>query len=477
MFEDNAPVDPAVVFPTLTAAITAVTRERPVRGGSAIEAGMRAQAALTLARQVQSWALGFVACLDDQGMAPALGSPSTGAWLAAQAHLDGPTARALVLAARVADRLPALGAMLASGEIGVEHVQAVAFGALRVPPELLTAADTTFAELAASARPSELRQAGKHLAACYDTEAVDRDANHVRDSRYLTLGTTFRGAVHLEGLLTAEGGAILQAVLESNMAKNGPEDDRTLTQRRADALVTSMELAQRSGDLPDCGGDRPRITFLVGEGRSLIREFTDNLRDSLHDVTGAITSIGAGQRFAATTITNPPDAGATAAGATAAGATFAGMTLESFAFGNGKANLLGSTAMLANETIARICCDADLNIAAIDPAGEILNYGRTRRFPSPGQRRALVIRDRGCVFPGCDRPPSWCQAHHLHFWGKLGHTNLVNLALVCSFHHHTVHEDQWTLQRQPPDSDHPEGGWTATAPNGYQLTQHRRPAA
>jgi len=69
-----------------------------------------------------------------------------------------------------------------------------------------------------------------------------------------------------------------------------------------------------------------------------------------------------------------------------------------------------------------------------------LNLGRATRVIQPAQRHALAVRDRGCVFPACDRPLSWCDAHHLWHWIDGGPTNLNNLALLCRAHHRIVHE-------------------------------------
>jgi HNH endonuclease len=78
---------------------------------------------------------------------------------------------------------------------------------------------------------------------------------------------------------------------------------------------------------------------------------------------------------------------------------------------------------------------------------------------SPAQRRALTHRDGGCVFPGCDRPEAWCDAHHLVHWTRGGPTDLDNLALLCRRHHVTVHEGGWRIAR-----DAATGRWNANAP-------------
>jgi hypothetical protein len=85
-------------------------------------------------------------------------------------------------------------------------------------------------------------------------------------------------------------------------------------------------------------------------------------------------------------------------------------------------------------------CDAACTTMTLDAKGAPLDVGRTRRTIPPAMRRALVVRDRGCRFPGCDRPPEWCEAHHLWHWVDGGDTKPENIALLCEFHHRCAHE-------------------------------------
>jgi HNH endonuclease len=82
-----------------------------------------------------------------------------------------------------------------------------------------------------------------------------------------------------------------------------------------------------------------------------------------------------------------------------------------------------------------------------------LEVGRATRVVSPAQRTALAVRDGGCRYPGCDRPPAWCDAHHLRHWLHGGATDLANLVLLCRAHHRAVHEGGQRLhpphRRQP----------------------------
>ena len=57
-----------------------------------------------------------------------------------------------------------------------------------------------------------------------------------------------------------------------------------------------------------------------------------------------------------------------------------------------------------------------------------------------------MVRDGGCAFPGCLHT-RFLHAHHIKHWLHGGETRLDNLVLLCSFHHHLVHEGGWTISR------------------------------
>jgi hypothetical protein len=78
-------------------------------------------------------------------------------------------------------------------------------------------------------------------------------------------------------------------------------------------------------------------------------------------------------------------------------------------------------------------------------AGGILAFGRTRRLASKGQRLALVARDGGCCFPGCERPAAWTEVHHIHEWIDGGHTDIDNMCLLCRFHHREFAKRGWEV--------------------------------
>ena len=71
-------------------------------------------------------------------------------------------------------------------------------------------------------------------------------------------------------------------------------------------------------------------------------------------------------------------------------------------------------------------------------------YGSTQRIFTEGQRLASIARDQGCSFPGCDAPPTWCQAHHIQDYALGGPTSIDNGTLLCGIHHREHQKMGWT---------------------------------
>lgn len=116
------------------------------------------------------------------------------------------------------------------------------------------------------------------------------------------------------------------------------------------------------------------------------------------------------------------------------------------------AGLLGDdTTMttLSPGQVRRLACQADLVPAVLGTDSEVLDLGRTARLFSPAQRKALAVRDRHCQAHGCTIPAAWCEAHHLHPWSSGGRTDLADGVLLCSYHHHRIHDPGYHHQRAP----------------------------
>ncbi|HLQ60825.1 MAG TPA: DUF222 domain-containing protein, partial [Candidatus Acidoferrales bacterium] len=101
------------------------------------------------------------------------------------------------------------------------------------------------------------------------------------------------------------------------------------------------------------------------------------------------------------------------------------------------------------EMARRLACDCSLSRVVLGADSEPLDVGRLTRIIPPPMKRALDVRDGGCKFHGCDRPPPWCDGHHLVHWLEGGKTSLDNLVLLCRRHHRLVHEEGWRLAWGP----------------------------
>jgi hypothetical protein len=93
----------------------------------------------------------------------------------------------------------------------------------------------------------------------------------------------------------------------------------------------------------------------------------------------------------------------------------------------------------------------------------ILDYGTTTRTVPANLFNALAIRDGHCRFPGCDRPPQWCEAHHVRWVLDGGPTSLDNLTLQCTRHHHLLHSPGWHAKLLP------DATFIVTTPDGRTL--------
>jgi hypothetical protein len=114
----------------------------------------------------------------------------------------------------------------------------------------------------------------------------------------------------------------------------------------------------------------------------------------------------------------------------------------------GTARIAGVDEPLTASTARRLAADAELIPVVLGAESEVLDLGRGSRLFTEAQRRAMVARDGGCIWPGCPTPPAWCEAAHLAPWLPHGDTDLHNGALMCSGHHHRFDHDGWALRRR-----------------------------
>jgi hypothetical protein len=219
------------------------------------------------------------------------------------------------------------------------------------------------------------------------------------------------GCLALEGWLDAEHGTQVRALIEQLASRrpattDGEADTRTVPQRQADALIELCGRARTADDFPTTGGEPPHVTITID---------WEALRTGLGTAT-----LDYGQHISA------------------AGAR-------------------------------RMACDCKVIPVVLGGDSEPLDVGRAQRTVPMGIRRAVMARDGGCSFPGCDRPPGLCEAHHVRHWIDGGVTAAHNCCLLCAAHHQQVHRQNWDItirgghvEFRPPAIIGPDQHWIST---------------
>jgi hypothetical protein len=122
----------------------------------------------------------------------------------------------------------------------------------------------------------------------------------------------------------------------------------------------------------------------------------------------------------------------------------------------------------------RLACDANVHRVITRGDSSVLDYGRATRTVSAALFMVLCLRDKGCRFPGCDRPAHLTDAHHIRHWIDHGETNEHNLVLLCRHHHTVIHRDGWEIVLEPDATvvvTYPDGRRrTSPPPNPTALT-------
>ncbi|HET6711054.1 HNH endonuclease signature motif containing protein [Amycolatopsis sp.] len=282
---------------------------------------------------------------------------------------------------------PATGVAARAGRLSNPMIDVISNVLTQVPPEHCVSAEANLLAFAEEAGHKQVAALGARILAhlAPDGPAPD-DTEPVAPTREVFLRRKRTGVWELSGRFDDETGtrahALLDALAERRTGDEGP-DFRTLPQRYGDAFSDAVDLALNSPDLPMQAGERAHVMVAVS---------FDDLKS-----------------------------------------------------GVGKATLGDTGTMTAAE--ARVhACDAMIIPAVLGARSEPLILGRLRRLISAGLRRALFLRDRGCAFPGCHRPPRHCQGHHIRHWADGGPTDLHNLVLMCAHHHRLLHRSGWEVR-------------------------------
>jgi hypothetical protein len=320
------------------------------------------------------------------------GAVSAVSWLAHAAPVGRPAAARLVRAARLARDHEATGTALAEGDVSVAHVDELA-RVVRDREEVFVEHERALLDSARALAPKAFAVVARRWAELADDRLATRDAYEKFSRRHLHVSTTFGGMVAIDGLLDPEGGARVLAKLRSmdrSDRHGGRLPARSVGQRLADALVELCDGTAAAGRPP------PAIDVLT--------DVEILLAVQPADVTAARCD-------------------------------------------------LGEVGPVAPETLRRLACDAVLTRMVLSPS-RVLDVGRPTKMIPEHLRRAVMARDGGCVFPGCDRPPGWCDLHHVVPRHQGGSTAEDNLVPLCRRHHVECHEGGWRIVRRPD-------GWTA----------------
>ncbi len=127
------------------------------------------------------------------------------------------------------------------------------------------------------------------------------------------------------------------------------------------------------------------------------------------------------------------------------------VTARDLALGAGSGSLEASVGrpdgvVVALPTVQRLLCGGTQTPILIGSTGQPLDVGRAQRLFTTRQRLALAARDGGCRWPGCERPPSWCEAHHIEHWQRDGGRTDVDVGiLLCRHHHLLLHDQEWSI--------------------------------
>jgi hypothetical protein len=336
-------------------------------------------------------------------------------------HAAAVTETPVISGGVVAAALPVTAAVIRDGVLGAEHVEVIA-AALRGLPLNVSEADLGFAErtLVDAAReldPGRLARVGHRVREWLHEDAAPPDPRELADPvNELHLSTKPNGRTAFRGELDRESSALLLAVL-SPLARPRPggddPDPRSAAERHGDALVEVLHLVADTGALSTEGGERPHLTVTVS-----LAVLRAELGDALLDGAGSIDAASA----------------------------------------------------------RRLACDARIVPAVLGSRSEPLDLGRASYTVGAALRRALVLRDRGCAFPGCDRSYRSCHAHHCRHWIDGGSTELDNLVLLCGGHHRMIHHSDWdcTITHGRPEFRPPEFLDPTRAPRRNTIHAHPR---
>jgi len=300
-------------------------------------------------------------------------------WLSVYAGIGHHQAQEMLETGRALRDLPQLSAAFAAGELSLDKVRLVCLVAT-------PADDAMWTEVARQATASQLGRICRGYRQASVVASADQ-AGEQFQQRSLTTAWQPDGMLRVVALLPPEDGAVVMAALEAATARLAEETSK------AEPVSTSLPVEALSPEAR-------RADALV------------SICDQRLSADGAASTPALMVHVDVAVLTGESSAGRCHSGAGPA---------------------------LALQVAQRLGCDATV-VAVTEKDGVSINMGRSRRLVSMPLRRALHVRDRTCAFPGCNVPARRTHAHHIEHWAHGGKTDLDNLVLLCSYHHHRLHE-------------------------------------
>ena len=335
------------------------------------------------------------------------GAVNMTAWLKSTGR-SARNAHGMARTARRLGDLPVLAEAYRNGTLSSGQVQAIVVNLNDAITPLFAWAEPDLVPTLAAMSVADVATAMQAWAQAAKDSLIDpTDPEPARPERHLHVSRTMNGRRELSGSLDPEAGAITETALRLAATDDvDGEPERTPAERRADALVDILRYFLDHQQTHRGGRHRPHLNVFLD---------LDDI-DADDEATGWL-----------------PD---------------------------------GTT--VSASTILRLACDAGVHRVITEGRSSILDYGTTTRTVPASLFNALVARDRHCRFGDCDRPPQWCEAHHVREWQHGGPTELGNLVLECSRHHHLVHQPGWHTKLLP------DATYKITTPTG-RVIQSRPP--
>ncbi|WP_462418522.1 HNH endonuclease signature motif containing protein [Kytococcus sp. Marseille-QA3725] len=410
-----------------------------------------------LVRSAEAAMTGLTAEALDRGVVGASRCAGPTAWVRQQAGITEPgRARAVseVAAATLDPGTGALADAVWSGAIGVGAAQVVLSESEKVRPLLpgasreqvlghyLDHARTLHDQEGLRADRRALRQLTRQVIARYGQDTLDDMDERARECSSLTERALPTGLVQFTLEVNQPDATRLRTAVAGLAAPRSDTDEqgrpvrdpRTPARRRAEALMELVTRAQAADGNPTAGGCGlgGATTLIVTADHHTLLERLGRQGDGASGHVSSTEALAEPRPARPGRVrrgwARPLPGSADDAGPTSFATTFDG-------------------SVLTPAQVRQAACDANILPAVLGSDSAPMDIGRASRTATPAQRAHLALRDGGCTFPGCDRPPGWCHAHHIKHWADGGATALANLALLCQRHHTVVHRDRLTATR------------------------------